>query len=101
MIFTLVGIADILLRVVMYLIIAQVILSWLIAFNVINVHSGGVRNFVLAIDRMTAPLYRPIRRILPDFGGIDFSPLVILLIISIIRSKVLPGILLEAGPTIT
>jgi YggT family protein len=50
---------------------------------------------------MTAPLYRPIRRMLPDFGGIDFSPLVILLVIAVIRSKVLPGILMETGPTIT
>jgi len=85
----------------MYLIIGQVILSWLFAFNVLNTSSHGVRTFAVAIDRITAPLYRPIRRILPDFGGIDFSPLVILLIIAIIRSKVLPGILLEVGPTLT
>src|SRR5438046_10726326 len=101
MIYILVGIVDLVLKVLMYIIFGQVILSWLIAFNVINLHSGGVRNFVVAIDRLTAPLYRPIRRLLPDFGGIDFSPMVILLIIIIIRSKVLPGILLELGPTIT
>jgi YggT family protein len=101
MIFMLVGIVDVLLRVTMYVIFAQVILSWLIAFNVINIHSGAVRSFVVAIDRLTAPLYRPIRRLLPDFGGIDFSPLVILLVIAVIRAKVLPGILLEVGPTIT
>jgi YggT family protein len=85
----------------MYVIIAQVIVSWLIAFNVINVHSNGVRTIIGAMERMTEPLYRPIRRLLPDFGGIDFSPLVILLIIGVLRSKVLPGILLEVGPTIT
>lgn len=101
MIYMLIGIIDLILRVVMYVIFAQVILSWLIAFNVINVHSGPVRSFLVALDRMTAPLYRPIRRLLPDFGGIDFSPLVVLLLIAVIRSKVLPGILLEVGPTIT
>jgi len=101
MIYTLVGIFDVILQVLMYLIIGQVILSWLFAFNVLNTSSHGVRTFAVAIDRITAPLYRPIRRILPDFGGIDFSPLVILLIIAIIRSKVLPGILLEVGPTLT
>jgi len=101
MIYTLVGILDVILQVLMYLIIGQVILSWLFAFNVLNTSSHGVRTFAVAIDRITAPLYRPIRRILPDFGGIDFSPLVILLIIAIIRSKVLPGILLEVGPTLT
>lgn len=97
----LVGIADVILQVLMYVIFAQVILSWLIAFNVINLHAGAVRSVVIAIDRLTAPLYRPIRRMLPDFGGIDFSPLVVLLVIAVIRSKVLPGILMEVGPTIT
>ncbi|MEO6255760.1 MAG: YggT family protein [Sphingomicrobium sp.] len=101
MIFTLIGIVDMILAVVTYIIIGQVILSWLIAFNVINVQSGAVRGILEALDRITAPLYRPFRRLLPDFGGIDFSPLVVLLIIAIIRSKVLPGILMEMGPTIT
>ena len=60
-------------------------LSWLFAFNVLNTSSNGVRQFAVAIDRITAPLYRPIRRILPDFGGIDFSPLVVLILIQVIR----------------
>ena len=101
MIFMLVGIVDVILKVLMYIIFAQVILSWLIVLNIINLHSGPVRSFAVAIDRLTAPLYRPVRRLLPDFGGIDFSPLVILLMIAVVRSKVLPGILLEVGPTIT
>ena len=67
------------------LIIVQAILSWLVAFNVINTRSDGVRRFVMALDRMTEPLYRPIRKILPDFGGIDFSPLVVLLLIQALR----------------
>ena len=81
----LVDIADLLLSVLTWIIIIQVILSWLLAFNVLNVSSGGVRAFVLALDRITAPLYRPIRRMLPDFGGIDFSPLVILILIQVVR----------------
>src|SRR5439155_9854462 len=97
----LVGIVDVILQVLMSVIFAQVVLSWLIAFNVINLHSGAVRTVVVAIDRLTVPLYRPIRRMLPDFGRIDFPPLVILLVIAVIRSKVLPGILMEVGPTIT
>ena len=78
-------IIDLLLRVLGWIIIGQVILSWLIAFNVLNTSSQGVRSFLSALDRMTAPLYRPIRRILPDFGGIDFSPLVLLLLIQVVR----------------
>jgi YggT family protein len=101
MIFTLIGLVDIILMVAMWVIFAQVIVSWLIVFNVINVHSGAVRGAIQALDRITAPVYRPIRKILPDFGGIDFSPLVVLLIIYFIRAKLLPGILMEVGPTIT
>jgi YggT family protein len=76
---------DLLLQVMIYIIIAQAILSWLVAFNVINTHNDFVRGFLGALDRITEPLYRPIRRILPDFGGIDFSPLVVLILIAALR----------------
>jgi YggT family protein len=90
MIFALVDIADLLLSILTWIIIGQVILSWLLAFNVLNPSSGGVRAFIVALDRITAPLYRPIRRMLPDFGGIDFSPLVILILVQVIK-KLLAG----------
>jgi YggT family protein len=79
------GVIDLLLRVLTYVIIAQAILSWLVAFNVINTSNDFMRSFLSALDRMTEPLYRPIRRILPDFGGIDFSPIVVLLLIHVLR----------------
>jgi YggT family protein len=79
------GVFDLLLRVAMYIIIAQAILSWLVAFNVINTYNDFVRSFLGALDRITAPLYRPIRKILPDFGGLDFSPMVVLLLIYVLR----------------
>ena len=94
MLIALVDIANLLLSVVTWVIIAQVILSWLFAFNVLNTSSSGVRTLAVAIDRITAPLYRPIRRILPDFGGIDFSPLVILILIQVIK-KLLQGVLIQ------
>ena len=78
-------VVDFLLQVLMWIIVIQAILSWLVAFNVINTHSDFVRSFLYALDRITAPLYRPIRRILPDFGGLDFSPIVILLLIYVLR----------------
>jgi YggT family protein len=78
-------IADMLLNVLVWIIIIQVILSWLFAFNVLNTNSPGIRAFVRALDRITDPLYRPIRKVLPDFGGIDFSPLVLILLIKIVQ----------------
>ena len=91
MLLALVDIANLLLSVLMWIIIIQVILSWLFAFNVLNVQSGGVRAFALALERITAPIYRPIRSIMPDFGGIDFSPLVILILIQVLK-KLLTGV---------
>jgi YggT family protein len=94
MLIAVVEIANLLLSVVTWIIIIQVVLSWLFAFNVLNAGSQGVRTFALAIDRITAPLYRPIRRILPDFGGIDFSPLVILILIQVLK-KLLAGVVIQ------
>jgi YggT family protein len=91
MVYALIDIADLLLSVLMWIIIIQVVLSWLFAFNVLNAGSGGVRAFVLALDRITAPIYRPIRSLLPDFGGIDFSPLVVLILIQVLK-KLLAGV---------
>ena len=85
MVTALFDIADFLLAILGWIIIGQVILSWLFAFGVLNTSSQGLRSFVDALDRLTAPLYRPIRRMLPDFGGIDFSPLVVLILIQILR----------------
>jgi YggT family protein len=90
----LIDIVQMLLWVLSLLIIAQAIFSWLIAFNVLNQRSDFVRAVWTALDRLTTPLYRPIRKIMPDFGGIDFSPLVVLLVIWII-SKLLGGLELQ------
>ncbi len=89
------GIADLLLTVAMYIIILQAILSWLVAFNVINTHNDFVRTFLNALNRITEPLYRPFRRILPDFGGLDFSPMIVLLLIIIVKDYLLPGAMLS------
>jgi len=85
MLLSLFAVLDFLLQVLMWIIIIQAILSWLVVFNVINTHNDFVRSFFHALDRMTAPLYRPIRRILPDFGGLDFSPMVVVLLIIVLR----------------
>ena len=91
---TILEIIQFLLRILTWIIIIQVILSWLLAFNVLNTSSQGVRSIAVAMDRITAPLYRPIRRVLPDFGGIDFSPLVILILIQVIK-KLLAGVVTQ------
>ena len=93
----LIDILQMLLWVLSWIVIVQVILSWLYAFNVINPGSGFMRTTTDALEKITAPLYRPIRKVLPDFGGIDFSPLVLLLAIAIV-SKLLGGVAMEMSP---
>lgn len=63
----------------MWVVIASVILSWLTAFNVVNTHNRVVYMIGDVVYRLTEPALRPIRRILPDLGGIDLSPVVLLL----------------------
>ena len=62
-----------------WVIIAAVIFSWLVAFNVINPHSDFVRAVWQGLNALTEPLLRPIRRMLPDLGGLDISPIILLL----------------------
>jgi YggT family protein len=95
--FALFRIIELLLSIAWWIIVIQFVLSWLVVFGVINVHNPNVRSFVLAFERMTDPLYRPIRKILPDFGGLDFSPMIVLLLIYILSDIVVPQIFLSAG----
>jgi YggT family protein len=88
-------ILQILLNAVWWIIIIQAILSWLVAFNVINMHSDFVRTVLMALDRITAPLYRPIRRVMPDLGALDLSPLVVLLILTIIQQVFMPRLFMS------
>ncbi|MDV3458745.1 YggT family protein [Sphingomonas sp. HF-S4] len=85
-------ILQIILTVIWWIIIVQAILSWLIAFNVINTHNEYVGAIWRALKTMTDPIYRPIRRVLPDFGGLDLSPMVVLVILLILQQAVMPAL---------
>lgn len=82
-------VAQYLLWVLSWIIIIQAILSWLIVFNVINTYNDFVRSVWQTLEAITKPIYRPIRRIMPDFGALDLSPLVVLLLIIILKDFVL------------
>ena len=62
-----------------WIILAMVIMSWLVAFGIVNRSNPYVRQVGNALERLTEPLLRPIRRLLPDLGGIDVSPIILLL----------------------
>jgi YggT family protein len=72
---------NLIINIAWFLIIASAIFSWLYAFNVINVNNQAINMIGRSLYQLTEPLYRPIRRFLPDMGGIDLSPLVVLVIL--------------------
>lgn len=78
-----------LLTLLMWVIIINAILSWLVAFRVVNPHNQLVSTIGRFTDAVTQPLLSPLRRVLPTLGGIDFSPVILILAIIFIRDYVL------------
>jgi YggT family protein len=64
-----------------WIVILAVIVSWLAAFNVINEHNNFVRTALRILYSLTEPVFRPVRRVLPAMGGLDLSPIIVLLLI--------------------
>ena len=77
---------DLALNLYTWVLIASAIFSWLFAFNVINSGNQFVNAIGTFLYNVTEPVLRPIRRIMPDLGGIDISPIIVLLIIFFLRS---------------
>jgi YggT family protein len=82
---------DYLLQLYMYVLFAAAVLSWLIVFGVVNMRNHAVAIIADFLYRITEPLLHPIRKRLPNFGGIDISFIVLFLIIIFIRSVILPN----------
>ena len=73
------------LQLLMLVVIVSAILSWLIAFDVLNMRNPTVYRIYTGLERVTDPLLAPIRRILPSLGGLDLSPIVFLLLLQALR----------------
>jgi YggT family protein len=76
---------DLALQLYIYLLVASAVLSWLIAFNVVNVRNQFVATIADFLYRITEPALRPIRNLMPNLGGIDISPVILIFIIIFIR----------------
>ena len=90
-----------LLTLLIWAIIISAILSWLVAFNVINIRHPFAYNVVRFLEAVTRPVLRPFQRVIPPLGGVDISPIVAILVLVGIRSILLPalhGALLGAAP---
>ena len=76
---------DTALNLYMWAIIMGAILSWLVAFKVINAYNQFVQTVLVFLRRVTEPALRPIRRFMPDLGGVDISPIILILLIQFLR----------------
>jgi YggT family protein len=83
----------------MYLLLASAILSWLIAFSVVNTRNQFVAAIAEFLYRITEPVLRPIRRWLPPFGGLDISPIIVFFLLMLI-SMYLSGYLSTLDPRV-
>lgn len=94
MIFTLIYLIDVLFKIYVFIIIAQVAVSWLIAFEVINTNNQQARNLVELLNKATEPVYKPIRKYIPPIGGIDITPIIVLIGLQILKHIII-GLLLH------
>jgi YggT family protein len=86
------GFISLLLTLYIYILFAAAIMSWLIAFNVVNPRNQFVAMLADFLYRITEPVLRPVRAFLPNLGGIDVSPVVVILIIVFIQSVILTNL---------
>lgn len=88
----LLGFISYVLQLYVYVLIAAAVLSWLIAFGVVNTSNQFVAGLLQLLYAITEPVLRPICNMLPNLGGIDISPVVVILIIIFIQSVILPNL---------
>ncbi len=86
----LLSIAQGILQLAIIAIIVSAVLSWLVAFNVINLRNQFVYGVVRFLDAVTRPILRPFQRFIPPLGGIDISPIIAILVLSAAQSYLLP-----------
>jgi YggT family protein len=83
--YALLNLISTLITIYIWLLIAQAVLSWLLAFGVVNRHNRVVASVSDFLWRITEPVLRPIRSVLPDLGGIDISPVILILVLYFLR----------------
>ncbi len=83
---SLVRLLDTVIDIYTWIVIASAIMSWLVAFGVVNTRNQFIRMLVDVLYRLTEPALRPIRRIMPNLGGVDISPVILLLLLFFVRS---------------
>lgn len=84
-------IADAILSLMLFVIIVTAILSWLFAFDVLNRRNRGIAQIADLLERIAYPILEPFRRIIPNLGGIDISPVIAIILIQGVKAYLLPA----------
>jgi len=84
-------VVDLLLSAIVWIVVANAIASWLIAFDIINLRNRAAYNVVQFLDRVTRPLLAPFRRFIPPLGGMDVTPMILIVIIVAAQRALLPA----------
>lgn len=72
----------------MWIVIGAVVVSWLVAFEVINPRHPQTENLLKLLSRATDPLFRPLRKYIPSIGGIDITPIIVIIVLSLLKGFV-------------
>jgi YggT family protein len=85
---TLMQVFVLILGIIWFIVIAHIVVSWLVHFQVLNLRQPLVSQIWYMLNRLVEPIYRPIRRVMPDLGGLDLAPLVVLIVLFFVRNLV-------------
>jgi YggT family protein len=86
------GVLHALLSLLIFVLIANAILSWLVAFDVVNLRNQFVYQVARFLEAVSRPVLAPVQKIIPPLGGIDISPIVVIIVISVAQRTLLPGL---------
>ena len=88
MVFAILQVLNFILSIVWWIFLVMIIMSWLISFNVINTRNQFVATIWRAVNQITEPILKPIRRVVPSVGGLDLSPLIVFIIIIFLQALI-------------
>lgn len=86
-----IGLISLAITIYIWIIIIQVLISWLITFDVINVNNAKAQNLVNLLKKATDPVYKPLRKFIPPIGGIDITPIIVILGLTLIQRALFGG----------
>lgn len=76
-----------------WIIILQIVISWLLAFDVINLRNPKAQNLIQLMNKITDPVYKPLRKFIPAIAGIDITPIIVIIGVILLRDNLLPRLL--------